>query len=90
MNYDVKYVEVDGDTAWFAAKCTYDSRGGLYEGRWLFVKVLDVGSPGSNGDRIGWDWNSGTNETAVAQRVTDKANPTNWWLVIDGNLVVHS
>jgi hypothetical protein len=32
LHYDVKYVLVDGDEAWFAALCTWDSSAGIYEG----------------------------------------------------------
>ena len=88
LRYDVKYVRVNSNRVWFAAKCTYDT-GNTYVGKWLFVKVDDGGTPGRKGDYIGWDWNSGTNEADAAKRVRIYGSPANWWPVIDGNLVVH-
>jgi len=88
LYYDVKYVLVDGDKAWFAALCTGDSWGELVE-RWLFVKVEDNATPGSKGDKIGWDWKS-TNEGDAGDRVLAQEDPINERVVIDGNLVVHT
>jgi len=86
FEYDVKYVRVDGDYAYFGAYCTNDSKGDL-TGEWLYIKVQDGGTPGTNGDYIGWKWGS---ETQVASWVTD-GGPTGWWrLAIGGNLVVHT
>ena len=87
LYYDMKYVRVNDDEAWFAAKCTDDSRDKL-EGRWLFVKVEDGGTPGRKGDYIGWDWKT-TDEAKAANRVKIHDGPTYWWKVIDGNLKVH-
>lgn len=90
LHYYVKHVVVDDDTAWFAAQCISDS-GGVYDGQWLFVKVVDGGTPGAAGDEIGWDWSSGMDETDAAERVRSEETPDHWWgVVIDGNLVVHT
>jgi len=90
---DVKYVRIKGNKAWFAAKCTDDnlpSDDPDYKvDQWLFVKVLDGGTPGRNGDYIGWDWDSGTDEADVAKRVEIYRPPAGWWGVIKGNLKVH-
>lgn len=86
---EVKYVNVEGDTAWFSAKCTYDSWGKV-EDKWLFVKVIDNGSPGIYNDEIGWDWTSGKDESLAEKRVTGMDDSDNNWTVQDGNLVVHS
>ena len=89
LQYDVVYVNVDGDTAWFAAQCTYDSAG-KQVGKWLFIKVDDGGEPGWGGvDHIGWDWNS-TSETNASNRVTSGDTPANWWTIDEGNLQVHT
>lgn len=90
LYFDVKYVLVEDDTAWFAGVCTFDSKG-INEGKWLFAKVYDGGTPGRKGDYIGWDTHS-VNEAHAAARVSGKLDPTlgRWWPVIDGNLVVHT
>jgi len=89
--FDVKYVRVEGNTAWFAAVCTYDSSTtDNREGKWAFVKVFDGGTPGTTGDKIGWDWNS-VNETDAESRVEAMDTPDNGpWSITDGNLVVHT
>ena len=89
LSYNVKYVIVENDKAWFGAYCIYDSAGGAKEGDWLFVKVYDGGTPGWNGDKIGWDWNS-IDEHHLLRRIKGQSDPNNWWDVIDGNLVVHT
>ena len=88
LYYDVKYVQVEGDKAWFAALCTGDSLGQLV-GMWIFVKVQDNATPGSKGDKIGWDWES-TNEGNAEGRVLTQEDPINERGVIGGNLVVHT
>lgn len=85
--YDVKYVRVDGDYAHFGALCTYDS-GAVLTGKWLYVKVYDGGTPGTNWDHIGWKWAS--NETLVASWVTSGTTPGWWRMATEGNLVVHT
>jgi len=91
---DVKYVKVrvDWDLAWFAAKCTDDnlpSDDPDYKvDQWLFVKVKDGGTPGRNGDKIGWDWDS-ADEADAASRASSHGVPAGWWAVIKGNLKVH-
>ena len=89
LYFEVKYVEVVGNTAWFAGKCISDS-GGAYVDKWFFVKVEDNGSPGIYNDKIGWDWTSGYDEGLAEKRVIKMDDPDNWWTVQDGNLVVHS
>ena len=90
--FDVKYVQVDGDEAWFAALCTSYSPGGAKKGWWLFVKVYDGGSPGSEGDEIGWVWKGVVEPEDVENEFLSwvLADPVNCWDVIDGNLVVHT
>ena len=86
--YDVKYVRVDGDYAHFGALCTHDSEG-VVTGRWLYVKVYDGGTPGTNGDCIGWKWAS-FNETLVESWV-NSGTTTSWFrMATEGNLVVHT
>ncbi|MGC9308877.1 MAG: hypothetical protein ACP5FL_08905, partial [Thermoplasmatota archaeon] len=86
FEYDVHYVNVDGDYAHFGALCTYDSEDGL-TGQWLYVKVLDGGTPGTEGDAMGWRWGS---ESQVEDWVNN-GGATGWWRTpIAGNLVVHN
>ena len=90
LELDIHYVEVDGDDAWFAALCTSDSFDTV-DGKWLYIMVHDGGEPGLNGvDQIGWDWDSGTNESNAESRVNINDTPSNWWDITDGNLQVHS
>ncbi|MFO7967289.1 MAG: hypothetical protein R6U44_06795 [Archaeoglobaceae archaeon] len=90
FEYDVEYVNVEGDYAYFGAKCTYDSggdSGGDKTGDWLYVVVEDGGTPGMNGDAMGWSWGS---EDQVASWVENDGS-TGWWRTpIAGNLVVHT
>lgn len=86
FHYDVEYVRVDGDYAHFGALCTADSED-QQTGKWLYVKVHDGGTPGRNGDHIGWKWGT---ESEVDNWV-ENGSPTDWWrMPIEGNLVVHS
>ncbi len=91
LRYDVKYVLVEGDEAWFAVVCNWDSWG-TFVGQWFFVKVQDTETPGSKGDRMGWDRIKGVvdPEGTAKGMVEDKLEPVNWWYVTDGNLVVHT
>lgn len=87
FEYDVEYVNVDGDTAYFGAQCTYDSAG-TQTGEWLYVKVHDGGTPGRKGDHIGWKWGT---ETEVSDWVAGGTEAPGWWrAATDGNLVVHT
>jgi len=93
LDLDVRYVTVEGDEAWYAALCTYDSWVGhphYRVGRWFFVKVEDGGTPGTAGDKIWWDWDSGTSESSAESRVLGKETPNYEHTIIDGNLVVHT
>ncbi|MBA7697109.1 hypothetical protein ES703_105767 [subsurface metagenome] len=87
FKYDVKYVRVDDDYAYFGALCTYDSEAGK-TGKWLYVKVYDGGTPGTIDDHIGWKWAS--DETEVASWVNSGAIPGWWRMATEGNLVVHT
>mgnify|MGYP006303466339 CR=1 FL=1 len=86
FEYDVMYVRVDGDYAWFGAVCTLDSEGAK-TGDWLYVRVMDGGTPGTEGDSMGWKWGS---ETQVMDWVEDGDSDTWWRMAIAGNLVVHT
>lgn len=91
--YTVRYVLVSGNEAWFAAICDYDSANGANEGMWLFIRVYDGGTPGVNGDYIGWDWRCRYDEECARSRVVSMditRPPKRFWPVIEGNLVVHT
>jgi len=78
---EVKYVEVDVDTAWFAGP---GSQG------WLVMKVCDVGTPASDGDEVSAVWVA--SESAAANMVNAKEDLTGnvyTYELIGGNLVVH-
>ena len=79
---EVKYVEVEGDTAWFAA--------GPGSQGWLVMKVRDVGTPASDGDEVSAVWV--TSEAAAEAMVILKGDLTGnvyTYELIGGNLVVH-
>ena len=79
----VKYVKVDGDTAYFAA-------GPGLQG-WLVMKVKDGGSPATIGDEVSAVWVS--TEVAAKSAVENMTLPTSnlyIYTLIGGNLVVHS
>jgi hypothetical protein len=86
FEYDVQYVNVEAPYAYFGALCTYDSEGAK-AGDWLYVRVLDGGTPGTAGDFIGWGWGS---ETQVMDWVANGSTGTWWRDAIAGNLVVHT
>ena len=91
--YKIKYVQVDQNTAWFAALCTYDSSiSDNREGRWLLVKVLDDGEPGYEVDNFGWNWIGTDNYQAEdwVNKMSSAAPGNHWWLVKNGNLQVHT
>jgi hypothetical protein len=90
FEYDVQYVRVDGDYAWFGALCLYDSAG-MLTGHWLYVRVQDGATPGrvDPGDWIGWYW--GTERDVAEWVATGYPPPRMWWrMAIEGNLVVHT
>ena len=76
-------VMVDGDTAWFIGECTYDSMH-MNEGKWLFVKTMDGGEPGTNGDQVWWKWYPSEKPTWADEG--DLVAKT----IVSGNLQVHS
>ena len=81
---EVVYVEVVGDTAWFA---------GPKSGRWLVMKVRDLGTPASDGDEVSAVWVS--NESIALQVLEDQDDLYGYggtvyeYGLIGGNLVVH-
>ena len=79
---EVKYVKVDGDTAWFAT-------GPDSGGRWLLAKVIDGGTPATDGDVVSLEWVGSASEAEqwVAADVPDDL--TYIYTSIGGNLVVH-
>jgi hypothetical protein len=97
MMCDVKYVMIDGNTAWFAAECVYDSypEGALGSavGAWVYVKVVDNGEPGVGSDYIGRSWigSSGwLTEPEAAALVSSMATPQISGVIETGNLQVRS
>jgi hypothetical protein len=79
---EVKYVEVDGNTAWFAA--------GPGSQGWLVMKVCDLGTPASDGDEVSAVWV--TTESAAEAMVNLKGSLSGnvyTYELIGGNLVVH-
>ena len=44
---DVSIVRVEGDTAWFAGAAVSDTENDAKVGDWLYVKVVDDGTPGA-------------------------------------------
>ncbi len=79
---EVKYVEVDGDTAWFAA--------GPGSQGWLVMKVRDVGSPASDGDEVSAVWvTSEADAEAMVISGVDLTGRVYTYELIGGNLVVH-
>lgn len=80
---DITSVDVDSETtATFSGICTYDSRTtNNKKGQIFTVKVIDGGSPGTNGDRVCWSFDP--NPTFDGGVYYEKP-------IIGGNLVVHS
>jgi hypothetical protein len=74
ISVQIQSVNVDGTEAWFDGACTYDSWGGIV-GNHLYIHVEDVGTPGTAGDDIGWDWGD---------------TEYNYKTIEDGNIVVHT
>ena len=85
---DVSIVKVDGNAAWFAGEAVEDSRDDAKVGDWLYVMVVDDGTPGINGDLIGWKWVA---TMAAAQTAVDNKDcDVNDKPILEGNLVVHA
>ena len=78
---EVKYVEVDVDTAWFAGPGS--------DGRWLVMKVRDVGTPASDGDEVSAVWVADENAAAIMLSTGDLTGNVYTYGLIGGNLVVH-
>lgn len=79
----VQFVNVQGNTAWFAGPVT---SGNVGTGSWLFAKVVDNGEPGKNVDQI---WGSFTTEAAAKFGVANKLDPADGpFTISSGNLQV--
>lgn len=85
---DVVYVKVDGDTAWFAGPAVVDSADNLV-GHWLFVMVVDGGTPATAGDEAWWQWLGEDAGDTAAEMVEEMDVPANEKTIVSGNLVVH-
>lgn len=91
IKVDVECVIVDENAAWFAGEAVMDTEGDAKVGDYLFVKVMDGGTPATDGDKIWWDWDSDTEEEDPAcDRVEAKDTPNNEKPILAGNLVVHN
>jgi hypothetical protein len=78
---NIKYVNVQGDSAWFAGPRSDQNR-------WLFVKVVDGGSPGFGNDYIPLE--NLNNEEDARNKVEGMTDPgAHNWTIYGGNLVVH-
>ena len=81
---NVKFVKVSGNDAWFAGPVTSGNAG---LGQWLFAKVHDGGTPGSNGDQVSGSF---TTKDAAKLAVALMSNPGDGpFAVTSGNLRVH-
>lgn len=92
QEYEVKYVRVEGDVAYFGAM----RRDGSRRGHWYCIYVLDGGTPGRKGDRVSWQRpdDLGTDAHALYDAwVSDwvaNATATGGRRIVAGNLVVHT
>ena len=90
--FDVKYVNVVENEAWFAGLCTYDYMPNpnvtSKVDNWFVVKVYNGGTPGTEGDRIGWKW-AYLSETNAENWVAAKVAVTTYPVDYAGNLQVH-
>ncbi len=87
INYvmDVKYVNVSGNSSWFAGPTT---SGNFGIGTWIFIKVTDNGEPGIGHDQI-WGQviaSDAAAKNAVATMATPGGGP---FTITSGNLQVH-
>jgi hypothetical protein len=79
---EVKYVKVEGDTAWFAA--------GPGSQGWLVMKVRDLGTPASDGDEVSAVWvTSEADAEAMVILGGDLTGNVYIYELIGGNLVVN-
>lgn len=82
---DVKYVNIEGDDAWFAGQVTKASQTS-WVGNWVFVKVHDGGPPANVGDVISGSF---TDENTAKLGVANMANPADGpFVVTHGNIKV--
>jgi len=58
-------------------------------GHTIGVKVYDGGSPGTNGDKIGWKWYGENNPNTPASDVYPQWEQIHLKEILEGNLVVH-
>jgi len=88
-NYiEIKYVNIDGQYAWFAGKCTQSTE--EMADRWLFIAVHDGGTPGNLVDHIWCQWlDSGPDAESIAkEKVENLEKPTNNKPIKSGNIEV--
>jgi hypothetical protein len=84
---DVKYVNVEGEDAWFGALVT-DASETSWVGNWVFVKTHDGGEPATGVDQV---WGSFVNETIAQNGVATMGTPGDGpFTVTEGNLQVHT
>ena len=58
-------------------------------GHTIGVKVYDGGSPGTNGDTIGWKWHGGNNPNTLSVNDHSQWEQIHLKEILEGNLVVH-
>lgn len=80
----VMYINVSGNTAWFAGPVV---SGNVGAGNWLITKVVDNGEPGINQDQI---WGSFTTQSAAITGVANMVDPVDGpFTITSGNIQVH-
>jgi len=82
---DVICCKVVDNIAWFAAGPTGPDD--VSDLGYLVFRVVDVGTPGDNGDTLSVQWIE--NETDACTMVTGMGEPLHPYPIIGGNLVVH-
>jgi hypothetical protein len=89
---DVKYLKVEGNTAWLAGVVTANpgDQKCCMVGNWIFYKVQDLGEPGIGADKI-WGEDLGpVDSMAALGRVFNKTNPSGGpFVIFGGNVQVH-
>jgi hypothetical protein len=92
MTWAVRYANIAGAEAWFAAACLYDSWGLLGPEDWSVYRVFDGGTPGANGDDL--RYHPGPLSEHVARTAVETWTPpgTVWRAteITEGNLQVHT
>jgi hypothetical protein len=81
---DVRYVDVLGNTAWFAGPIVSGNFGD--PSQWLFVKAVDNGEPGTT-DVTAGDYP--LNETLAKYNVANHVDPSISTVITSGNIQVH-